>query len=1559
LADLNAAANAAGLTAAEKKAMQDLSKTLASHRELSNLPSNVASQAYASKTPAQKAALTNLAGTEDPATKPNRGWLGTAWHYSIGGLFSLAQEGSDLATRLYRTGAIALDQGVPLVGAGNAWDIANDKGDNVFSPNRIEKAKKQYGSDRISLAMRVSKGDKLSDIMATGTDAEKQIAALVQQNKDTLWNDALDTVSAAKYSPGRQVANIVDSLTPGDLIKNGFMYKAISGALDAAYRIYADPLLGLGKAKKMVDISRYSLDVVVGGGKVDEVFARPAVANFWNTYGAQLTKYREAVGSGDKAAAVAAKRQLEITAPEFGNAVIKSFINIDTPIKDANTARAFFLNADQTKEMMKGQIGRKRVMIPRLDPLRKARIATVTTANKTFNIDFMGSKFVDNLFFGGAATDDGIKDTLIGNREAIVSAIKPKYDTKGMARFSMEQIQYRIDRFKAKFEKVPIFDNATMDVTAADSTKKVYQYARLVLPRNDAKLIAQAFDDAEVGLKKEIFYGLQSTIADIRGLNVTAEGQPIARALQGKTKPNFALTEIRNGVEYNPAALPNGEQVGLILSDLSDFVTTLSVRDIDRASARSGLIMKLLGVAHSGWVDKMTSMWSFATLAGPRYAIRNASEDLMVHLAIGESPFGLVKGRMLSTRLRTAQQMEKGLTKAGKVANNPLGGALRFINRKEAKAYGAAIEAAEGDVTKIREIMANALNEGKMARFYAKTGMGKFTAADREALAAQIKHGDLDNALMDVVEGGKNSFTGVDSYTRTLNFARKNKVRTEELKYNLPKNISRAKGSRGMTRMAPLSSTETEVAWAMRIGYYSNDMLGGIAVANLDNEEAAVGKLFAWLDDKGNEKLVKSFRLEENDISKEEHAQRIYDAAKQLFVKRDGKTINLDLLGKVRKYDPETGAYKITGEISLDDLPNSIDDVPEYILGPQLVAVSDTGNYASSIMEWGWDWLGNANARFSREPMVLQEVIKIRKEFKKTGFDTAFIASYKRGITDEKALIKAEARAQKDLAEIVEERAAAQTLAYVDNPLVQSQLAFSGRNFARFYRATEDFYRRVYRVVRYNPESIARASLTYEGITHSGWIQHDDQGEPYFVYPGTQYVYKAVQTAMTALGVPAEFKVPLPVQFGANLKMITPSLNPDSAIPTLAGPLSGISVKVAANIVDIFSPSAADRITTTFLGKYAEDQPMVSAFLPAHVNRIYSAMNKDERDGQYASAMRKSMTYLEASGHGLEQKFDANNNPIPFTAKELEDYRVKLKNTTLGILGMRVIYGFVAPASPSVQLKSDMQDWVRNNGEANFKQVWYGLLDKTGDYDKAMAEWVKYYPDQIPFTISESDRSTTAYFRYAVESGEFVDKNQELFKNNKQGAAFLIPHKAGYSWDAYKTMTDMGLRKNKTVSDFLREVQTAADMQAYYEKKNQYEANLESVGTDFERSQLRKEFTDWATIFKSGRPLVQEELAQGGQKAIERMNAYNDLTAMLKSKAAYKASPDTARALKKMVDLYESFKTSKKELEQFSGSSFLSQMNKDETIIKMRELSQYNENTVSAYNVLFGRLLGD
>ena len=1550
---LKAAAAAAGLSPEERKKMESLQKTLAVHRELSNLPANVAQQAYASKTPAQQAALKQVAGTEDPATKPQRGWFGTAWHYTGGAALGALSEVSDFMTRAYRTGAIAIAENKSL---DDAWDRANDKGDKVFNPGRIQKASSKFGTDRMNVAMRVAAGEKLSDIASSGTESERQIAALAAQNKDDFFQDALDAAQAAKYSPGRQIANLV---TPEQLEGSGFFYRAVSGAVDAAYRVFADPLIIAGKAKRAVDISNYALDVVVGGGKVDEVFARPQVQNFWNQYGAVLKEYKDATVAGATDKAVAAKNQLRAIAPEFGDPVIKSFINVDVPITNADTAKAFFQNSAQVTEMMKGQIGRKRVMIPKMDAARKARVNFVTTANKVFNMDKIGPRFIDDAYFAGAATDDGVAQAIIDGKETIVNNVKAQYNARKTARFSMAQVQYRIDRFKAKFSQIPFFEDDLFDVTAADGAEKVYRYARLVLPQADSKLIAQAFDSAEVGRKKEIFYGLQSTIADIRGLNVTKEGKVVADPLRLGANKAFAATDAKTG--YNPAALPDGEQVALILSDQSDFVTTLSVRDIDRAAARSGIIQQIAGLAHSNWVEKMTAAWSFLTLAGPRYAVRNATEDLLVHLAIGESPFGLVKARMLSTRLRTAKQVEAGLTKFDKVSADPLGGVLRFVNKKESKAYGEKILAANGDVKQIREIVAGALNEGKLTRFYESTGLGKFTKADRDALAEQIKYGDLDNALMDVVEGGKNAFTGFDYYTRAVNFTRKNKVRTAELSYNLEKGkYARAKGKTGYEQFTPnVANESTMVSWAYRIGYYSNDKLGRLAVANLTDDGAlAKAKVLEWLNDPQNAKLVAGFRMEERGISNEEHAQRIVDAAKQLFVKKDGK-INQDLLSKVRVWDDEAGAYRISGSIGLDDLPKRVEDIPESIVGPQLVPVSDSGNYAASFMEWGWDWLGEANARLSREPMVLSEMVKMRKEFKKSGFEDAFIAAHTKGITNPKALEKAENVARRKLAEIVEDRARLQTLAYVDNPAVQSQFAFSIRNFARFYRATEDFYRRMYRVVRYNPESIVKASLTYEGVTHSGWVQYDDQGEPYFIYPGTQYVYKAVQAAMQALGVPAEFKTPFPVEFGAKLKMITPSLNPESAIPTLAGPLSGVSIKVASNLVDIFSPSAADKITTTLLGKYAEDQPTISAFLPAHVNRIYGALNKDERDGQYASAMRKAITYLEASGHGLEQKYKKDGTPIPFSAAELEKYRLRLKNTTMSILGLRVVYGFTAPASPTVMLKSEMADWVRDNGQASFKQVWYGMLDKYGDYDTAMTEWVKRYPDQMPFTISESDRSTVAYFRYAQESGDFVDSNPDLFKNYPQAAAFLIPHKGGYSWDAYKTMTDMGLRQNKRVDEFLREAQTAADMQVYYEKKNEYESNLEKVGTDFERSQLRNEFNNWATIFKAGRPLVQEELAQGGKKAIERMKALNDLEKMLNEKSAYAAAPDTANKLKSMMKLYQDYKKTKDDLDNFGGSQFLATMNKDETIIRMRELAAYNENTQSAYNVLFGRLLGD
>ena len=1569
---LKSASFAAGLSPAEQEKINNLNKSLNVHRELSNLPATVAQNVYKEKTPNQQKNLINVNGQENPIDKPGRGWLGTAWHYTGGALFTGVQELSDLSTRLARTGLIALDEGKPIFGAGNAWDIANDNGDNVFNASRIEDARLKYTSERMDVAIKIASGKPLDEIIKESTPEQAQFVKLASKKAGTpeeqnLMQDAIDAAKAAKYSPGRFIANIVDAVTPGDLYKSGLFYSAISGTVDAAYRVFADPTLIVGKVKRLVDVKNYALDVLIGdankgGTKLAEYFAKPSAVKFWDTYGAQLDELSKAEKAGDTVKIVAAQNQLKALAPEFGPSVVRDFVKADIPVTNALTAKAYFQNAEQLTEIMKGSVGRKRVLAPKLDGFRQARIKTVTTANKVFNLDRIGPKFVDDMFFNGAATNDGIAKMLVDGREEIVANVLAGTKGKDVARYSMSFIQKRIDNLKAKTTAIPLFENDLLDVTAKDAADKVYRLARTVLPQRESKLISEAFRSTEaVGTKKEIFYGLWGTLADIRGMNVIKGGNGVVRQASGKTDALYALG--RGG--DNPSLLPSGESIGLIASDMSNFVTAPNLKDIDILTARTALAQRLLGMGNTKFVENATSLWSFLTLAGPRYAIRNAAEDLMVHLAVGDiTPWGVATARMASTRIRTAKGVQtelKDVLSLKKSAENPLGATLRFINKKEADAYAKEFEAAGGSLKAARVITARAINEGKLNSFFGSVGLSKLNKKEKELLAEQILHGDLNNALADVVEGGKNAFAGTDYTSRAISFTREHGVRSAELKFSLPKTWAKERGKAGFTRMAPLANEGTKVSWAMRIGYYANDELGGIAVANLDNDEVAITKIVEWLKDPANKKVADSFRWKEYGYTEREHAQKIVDSAKQIFQKQD-ETLNLDLLSKVRSFNKETDQWEISGKISLDDLPTSELDVPNYILGPNLIPVSESGNITSSVLEKGWNWLGEANARLSREPIVLAQMIRIRKQFSDSGFDEAFIKAHLKNVdpSDAKKVEKATNFAKKKLAEIVEDNASLQTLAYIDNPMVRSQMAFSIRNFARFYRAQEDFYRRMYRVVRYNPEAIAKASLTYEGITHAGWIQEDDQGEPYFIYPGMEAIYAAVRSTMVAVGLPAEFKTPLPVNFGAQVKMLTPSLNPDTMLPQLSGPLSGVSMAVVSNLVDIFKPGAADTITRYTLGKYAIDQSFVSSFLPAHINRAYAAMNPDERDSQYASAWRKAVTYLEAGGHGIPKTYNPDGTLIPPSDAQLEDYRIRVKNTTLGILGTRFVFGFIAPASPSVQLKSETANWVTDNGRANFKQVWNKLLDQyPGDYDSAMAKWVELYPDQIPFTITESERTTVGYFRYAEESGKFVDENPEIFDKYRQGSAFLIPHTAGFSFDAYKTMKDMGLIQNKRVEDYLREVQTASDLQTYYNRKEEYEKGLESAAVDYTRTKLRKDFDMWKQTFFAGRPLVAEELSQGSQKAIERTNALSDLTNMLNDKSVSNIRPEIQMSLRAMLDLYQDYRSKKDRYDNMSGMSYLSKSLKERTILEMRNLSLANENTMAAYDVLFGRLLGD
>lgn len=594
--NLRVAATQAQLNGKEKDQIDALSKLVDTHKSLLDLPAKQAAQKYSQLPQAQKDSLIEFNGTE-PEDK--RGFWGSAWHYTGGAAISGLVTASNFMTRLYRFSTIDVEAAEPgnqykgLSGLKAAWEESGASGENVFDPGRINKARAKYTQDRVSVAIKASQGIPLDEIIANGTEAEKQIAVKASKNEDPLFQDAYDAVVAAKFSPGRQVANF---LLPGSLEGTGFLYKGVSGSVDALYRFRTDPLLILGKAKKAYDTANYSLMKIVGNTqKVDEVFAKPNVVKFFDEYGKELDNLKSARAAKDIKGATDAATRLKRIAPEFGPSAIDEFIVAG--VRDASTAKNYLANIVDVKRILAGQPARQTPLIPRLDAARKARIAFYTGASKVIDIDRSGRKIVAALYgsepeYADIATGLINDPAKIATYEAFVSRVK---GATGAIRMPLDVIQGRIDRFAAKFTTIPYFKDGFFDVMSADASTQIYRIARLANSRYHSKMIAEAFAAGSEGQRKQIFTGLWNTVAEIRGVSKSASGKSYMDEFAGKgLEKKYAADIVVDGVNKGNPAQFGDQQLALFPYQLSSAIAVPKIVDLDRLAVRSGIIGRIM-----------------------------------------------------------------------------------------------------------------------------------------------------------------------------------------------------------------------------------------------------------------------------------------------------------------------------------------------------------------------------------------------------------------------------------------------------------------------------------------------------------------------------------------------------------------------------------------------------------------------------------------------------------------------------------------------------------------------------------------------------------------------------------------------------------------------------------------------------------------------------------------------------------------------------------------------------------------------------------------------------
>jgi hypothetical protein len=748
--------------------------------------------------------------------RKSKSLLGTANHYTFYQAYKGLNFLADKVSQTYR--AVA----VPLVNRGEldfAWDEAGNDGEKVYNTGRIESATKKYGQAQIKIAQKISEGVDVADLINNATEEEKYYLRIADPtNKNVVNNkdinreareefaEALNAVNAAKFSPGRQLANLVDIVTPGDLYEQGFFYKMVSGSADAIFRLRTDPFIVASKAKKGYDLYNYSVNVVVAqaggaGAKFNQYFDKPSTVALWNNAGKSLKKLIEAKNTNPLAAAEA-RKELSILMPEFGRSVIDKFIEGPTPITNATTAKAWFENSRDTINIIAdGAIGRRRVILPRMTLSRQARVKALTQVNKVFDIGKVSPSLV-NAVFGSPDNADGLFNELVDMEPGQLRKALDGVRVKGTARFSMLQIASGLDKLKRSLTPVPMFKNEQFNLIAKDAPDQIYRLAAIFMPTNVATLLKEVYAGADtVASKINIYEGLLKQVGDIKGLNLTLEGNTVARTLAKKG-------DVRYGLGDGPLA-----RKALLPSEQNTSVSAPSLLDLDILAGKSTIAKFILGTANSKWVEGITGAWSFLTLAGPRYAIRNAGEDLMIALAQGKGVWGLTKDRYLSTRINTVLQTVPGLTKKEKFTANPLGIITRFVNKKEAEANVDKIKAIPAQVAKdkeelfqakkelgamsvinfdakrskellkkvsdleakveggvvgqVRLVIAESLAKGKIDSVLRKVGIKMFKDEDIEILTEQIIYGNIDSLFAEISEGATNFALGA-TYNETV-----------------------------------------------------------------------------------------------------------------------------------------------------------------------------------------------------------------------------------------------------------------------------------------------------------------------------------------------------------------------------------------------------------------------------------------------------------------------------------------------------------------------------------------------------------------------------------------------------------------------------------------------------------------------------------------------------------------------------------------------------------------------------------------------------------------------
>jgi hypothetical protein len=604
---------------------------------------------------------------------------------------------------------------------------------------------------------------------------------------------------------------------------------------------------------------------------------------------------------------------------------------------------------------------------------------------------------------------------------------------------------------------------------------------------------------------------------------------------------------------------------------------------------------------------------------------------------------------------------------------------------------------------------------------------------------------------------------------------------------------------------------------------------------------------------------------------------------------------------------------------------------------PPFVDVNDARNYAAiKYAQQNWDQLHVG--QFDNTPDAFLKDIErmFGQGSTEAGRSTLSVSEFELLPDDAKSLyerlsdkdwavIKKSALQRKAVNKDVYDYAAEHTIRdimpYVDSHEIRSQFADTASGLLPFWYAEENFLKRWAKIFSeggpaVSLERVRKLQLTYMGLKNVGIVRTDSSGRDYFVYPGSELLFDAIDFVFPGARLPVEALLQTPTAG------MVPGFNRDFGRPSV-GPLATIPMDIVTTLIP-----EAQTFEEAVIGKQYVYNNIVDAVVPRHVSNIWQALgdildtNLNPNNQRIASAMMSAIAHLEANGQGL---------PDGASAAQRDDFLRKVRDHARVIVFAQAIGGlFTMGAAQMVQVpEGGSLDWITNGAVTNpaelFSSQYYELIRNLGielgtqrflelNENAGIREVLR----PLAYTISKTTSPSGAPLPQTDEAFGFYEENRDLLDQYPEAGPWLLPQGDGdpnvRSQYAFDSEIVSGLRRRRTPEEFITMTKYKEGASFYFEQQKVFNDAYETLklrGQDERAAMLNREWLIWAEAFKATHPLFAEMLVSDDART-RRRNVISQMRYVLKDPLVPKA-PHFEK-LKILQDSYDAYSVARGEL---------------------------------------------